>query len=103
MYIKPDVLEGDNKYQCDAYDRKISAHRRSYLKDLSNMVVINLKRFEFDYNSMQRLKVNDYCEFPERINFRQWTKEGIEEREKRDIKEEQEADQPDEELDNDHE
>jgi uncharacterized UBP type Zn finger protein len=70
MYIKPDVLEGDNKYHCEQYDRKISAHRRSYLKDLSNMVVINLKRFEFDYNTMQRLKVNDYCEFPERINFR---------------------------------
>ena len=26
---------------------------------------------------MRRLKVNDYCEFPERINFKKWTKEGI--------------------------
>jgi hypothetical protein len=42
------------------------------------MVVINLKRFEFDYNTMTRFKVNDYCEFPERINFKKWTKEGIE-------------------------
>ena len=41
------------------------------------MVVINLKRFEFDYNTMTRHKVNDYCEFPERINFKKWTKEGI--------------------------
>lgn len=64
------------------------------------MVVINLKRFEFDYNTMQRLKVNDYCEFPERINFRQWTKEGIEQKENNN-KEEQEAEQADEELDND--
>lgn len=29
-----------------------------------------------------RLKVNDYCEFPESINFRPWTKEGIRERER---------------------
>ena len=53
------------------------------MKDLSNMVVINLKRFEFDYNTMQRLKVNDYCEFPERINFKRWTKEGIDEARKK--------------------
>jgi len=42
-------------------------------------VVFSLKRFEFDYNTMKRFKVNDYCEFPETINFRKWTKEGIEE------------------------
>lgn len=84
LYIKPDVLEGDNKYHCEQYDRKISAQRRTYLKDLSNTVVINLKRFEFDYNTMQRFKVNDYCEFPERINFKRWTKEGIAESERRD-------------------
>lgn len=83
LYIKPDILEGDNKYHCEQHDRLISAQRRTYLKDLSNTVVINLKRFEFDYNTMQRLKVNDYCEFPEKINFKPWTKEGIEEARKR--------------------
>lgn len=40
-------------------------------------MIINLKRFEFDYNTMQRLKVNDHCEFPTQINFKPWTKEGI--------------------------
>ena len=25
LYIKPDVLEGDNKYHCEQYDKKISA------------------------------------------------------------------------------
>lgn len=79
LYIKPDVLEGDNKYHCEQYDLKISAQRRTYLKDLSDTVVIHLKRFEFDYSTMQRWKINDYCEFPERINFRKWAKEGIQE------------------------
>jgi hypothetical protein len=44
-------------------------------------MIINLKRFEYDYNTMTRKKLNDYCEFPERINFKPWTKEGIRERE----------------------
>jgi hypothetical protein len=87
LYIKPDVLEGENKYQCEQYDRKVSAQRRTYIKDISDTVVIHLKRFEFDYSTMQRWKVNDYCEFPERINFKKWTKEGIEEQ----MKKEQEA------------
>lgn len=24
LYIKPDVLEGDNKYHCEKYDKKIN-------------------------------------------------------------------------------
>ncbi len=82
LYIRPDHLEGENKYMCEKYNRKIDAQRRSYLKKLQNTVIINLKRFEFDYNTMQRYKVNDYCEFPQRINFKPWTKEGIRERER---------------------
>jgi len=46
-------------------------------------VIINLKRFDFDYNTYQRLKLNDFCEFPEKINFKPWTKEGIQERERK--------------------
>ena len=25
MYVKPDILEGDNKYHCDKYDKKLDA------------------------------------------------------------------------------
>lgn len=39
---------------------------------------------------MQRLKVNDYCEFPERINFKKWTKEGILEAERKEAGDEKE-------------
>jgi hypothetical protein len=58
------------------------------------MVVINLKRFEFDYNTMTRLKVNDYCEFPERINFKKWTKEGADENGKDEEEDEIEDQEP---------
>ena len=34
LYIKPDHLEGDNKYFCEKHNRKIDAQRRSYLKKL---------------------------------------------------------------------
>merc|ERR1719253_2413563 len=46
-------------------------------------MVISFKQFEFDYETMQRKKINDYCEFPETIDFKPWTAEGIEEQERK--------------------
>jgi ubiquitin C-terminal hydrolase len=49
MYIKPDVLEGENKYFCEKYGTHIDASRRNYIKEISDTFIINLKRFEFDF------------------------------------------------------
>lgn len=77
LFIKEDLLEGDNKYYCDLYELKINVKKRCLIHTLANTVIIHLKRFEFDFSSMQRYKINDYCEFPMNINFKPWTKEGI--------------------------
>lgn len=75
LYIKDDMLEGDNKYFCDEYNAKITAKKRCLILSLANTVIIHLKRFEFDYSTMQRSKINDYCEFPMVINFKSWAKD----------------------------
>jgi len=80
LYIKPDLLEGDNQFYCDKYKKKLNASKRSYLQNLNNTVILNLKRFDFDYNKQMRFKVNDYCEFPMKLNFKPWTKAGIREK-----------------------
>jgi len=77
LYIKEDVLDGDNKYFCEQYNQKITAKKRCLINSLSNTVVVHLKRFEFDFTRMQRIKVNDYCEFPMNLNFKPWTKDGV--------------------------
>lgn len=41
-------------------------------------MIIVLRRFEFDFDSMQRVKVNDYCEFPMSIDMEPYTQEGLE-------------------------
>lgn len=82
LYVRPDILEGDNKYFCEKHERHIEAQRRTYIRDLAKTVVVNLKRFEFDFNTQTRSKINDYCEFPQYIDFTPWTKEGIEKTEK---------------------
>lgn len=39
--------------------------------------MLTLKRFEFDYNAMIKVKVNDHFEFPQEISLFKWTKDGI--------------------------
>ena len=73
MYVKPDILEGDNKYHCDKYDRKIDAQRRTFIGKCADTMVISLKRFEFDFERNERKKINDSCEFPETIDLKPWT------------------------------
>ena len=62
--IKGDTLDGDNAYFCERCNKKVSAVKRVCLKTLPDHLLLTLKRFEFDYETMNKVKVNDYCEFP---------------------------------------
>ena len=74
FYIKEEILEGENKYFVDKYNKKISISKRCSIKKMSNTVIIHLKRFEFDYYTFTNNKLNDYLKFPLEINFQKWTK-----------------------------
>ena len=76
-YIKGETLEGDNKYFCEQYNKKIKALKRCLIKKLPNTLILTLKRFEFDYNLMQKVKINDFFEFPKVLNMKKWTKQGV--------------------------
>ena len=73
--IKGDTLDGDNAYYCERCAKKVSAVKRVCLKSLPNYLAIALKRFEFDFNTMQKLKINEYCEFPQELNLEEYSYE----------------------------
>jgi ubiquitin C-terminal hydrolase len=77
LYIRGEILEGENKYLVEKYDKKISILRRCSIKKLSNTVIIHLKRFEFDYNTFDKIKIIDYCQFPDVIDFKPWMRSSI--------------------------
>ncbi len=56
--------------------------KRVCIKELPRTLILHLKRFEFDLDFMKKVKVNDCCEFPTRLNMHPYTLAGIEEREK---------------------
>jgi hypothetical protein len=47
------------------------------LKNTQDTLIINLKRFEFDYSQLVHVKINDFCEFPAEIDLYPWTQGGI--------------------------
>ena len=73
-YVKGEILEGENKYFVDKYNKKISIKKRNSLKKIGNQIIIHLKRFEFDFYTFENNKLNDYLEFPKKINLKKWTR-----------------------------
>ena len=100
LFVEGEMLEGDNKYFCEEANQKVAvifyciwgvdlnflsqvdAMKRVCVKELPRTLILHLKRFEFDLDFMKKVKVNDCCEFPTRLNMYPYTLAGIEEREK---------------------
>ena len=81
-FVEGELLEGENAYQCDQCQDKVRALRRVCIKQLPNYLLVALRRFEFDFDTMNRHKLNDYCEFPMSIDMQPFTQEGLEHLEK---------------------
>ena len=81
-YIKEEILDGDNKYFIEKYNKKISISKRASIKTLTDNIIIYLKRFEFDYETFLLKKLNDYLNFPKEINFMKWTRMNLNENKK---------------------
>lgn len=76
-FIKGEVLDGDNAYHCEKCEKKVRCLKRACIKQLPNVLMIVLKRFEFNYDTMEKIKLNDYCEFPEQLDMKPYTKESL--------------------------
>jgi len=63
-FVQPELLEGDNQYLCTKCNKKVDAKKGLKLLSVPYLLMLQLKRFDFDYETMQRIKLNDRVEFP---------------------------------------
>ena len=82
------MLEGDNAYYCEKCEKKVDTLKRCCVKRMPNVLFLVLKRFEFNFDTMSKSKVNDYCEFPQDINMSAYSQESLA---KKDLLKEMEA------------
>ena len=71
-YFKTEIMDGDNKINCEQCKIKRTCHKHLIFKSLPNILVIALKRFEFDYNTMLKYKLNKYFEFPHNLDMKDY-------------------------------
>ncbi|EGR34208.1 ubiquitin carboxyl-terminal hydrolase family protein, putative [Ichthyophthirius multifiliis] len=73
-FVQGEMLDGDNSYFCEKCNAKVPTLKQQSIKKLPNLLIIVLKRFHFDIESMQKTKINAYCEFPFDLDMKQYTK-----------------------------
>lgn len=72
--VAEELLDEDNKYETEEYGKQ-DAKRGLKIATLPPVLMIQLKRFEYDYNKGSMIKVADYCEYYDEINLEKYTVE----------------------------
>lgn len=80
-FVEGETLEGDNAYFSQEAGCKVDAEKRTSICSLPETLVLGLKRFEFDLDLMQKVKVNDLYEFPMRLNMWPYTRQALDSQE----------------------
>mmetsp|Transcript_14997 Transcript_14997/g.26278 ORF Transcript_14997/g.26278 Transcript_14997/m.26278 type:complete len:2933 (+) Transcript_14997:175-8973(+) len=70
--VQSELLAGENQYRLDSGET-VDAIKRTCILELPDHLIVNLKRFEFDLQSLTRKKLNDRFEFPLTINLEPYT------------------------------
>ncbi|KAI9136811.1 hypothetical protein BKA69DRAFT_1128787 [Paraphysoderma sedebokerense] len=76
LYVEGEILDGDNKYRCDQCQAHVDAIKRTCIRSLPDNLILHLKRFDFDMETMRRIKINDYFEFPFELDMENFVLKG---------------------------
>ena len=70
-----ELMNGDNCIFCPDCNDKFPAVKSQNFKTLPRMLIFVLKRFEFNYDTMRKVKINDYYEFPLELDMTKYISE----------------------------
>ncbi|XP_034952532.1 ubiquitin carboxyl-terminal hydrolase 47 [Chelonus insularis] len=73
-FVQPETLEGVNQYFCETCNKKCNAHKGLKFTKFPYLLTLHLKRFDFDYNTFHRIKLNDKVTFPDILNLNSFIK-----------------------------
>lgn len=67
-YIEVELMDGENQYAAQNFGLQ-DAKKGVVFESFPEVLHLQLKRFEYDFNYDQLIKVNDYYEFPDTIDL----------------------------------
>lgn len=68
-FTNPEILDGNNKYQCEVCKSKQDAVKGLRYKKFPYILSMQLKRFDFNYENCSRIKLNDKVTFPDYLDL----------------------------------
>ena len=68
-YLKPEVLTGDNKYECQKCKKKVEAKKGCKFGKMPPILALQLNRFTLNMATFSRVKVMDRVTFPFVLNM----------------------------------
>lgn len=69
VHVTPETLSGSNQYFCEKCNSKQDAHKGLKFRSFPYLLTLQLKRFDFDYRTMHRIKLNDRMTFPSMLDL----------------------------------
>lgn len=59
----------DNQYFCNDCQKKVDARKETMFQELPDHLIFVLKRFEYDFQTYTKMKINDYFSFPQELDM----------------------------------
>ncbi|GLD93587.1 hypothetical protein PINS_up002179 [Pythium insidiosum] len=69
LYLKPEVLNGENQWLCDQCKTKRDAIKGLKFSKLPYLLSLQLKRFDYDFMTDSRIKLHDRVTFPKYLDM----------------------------------
>mmetsp|Transcript_1676 Transcript_1676/g.5186 ORF Transcript_1676/g.5186 Transcript_1676/m.5186 type:complete len:1612 (+) Transcript_1676:2154-6989(+) len=76
FFVQGDLLDGNNKWKTEGGEM-VAALKRCCILHLPNILCLHLRRFEFDLETFENVKIYDRFEFPLDVNMYPYTREGL--------------------------
>ncbi|KAG8235553.1 hypothetical protein J437_LFUL015393 [Ladona fulva] len=68
-FVQPETLDGNNQYHCESCNKKCDAYKMLKFAKFPYILTLHLKRFDFDCNTLHRIKLNDKVVFPKILDL----------------------------------
>ncbi|DBA04958.1 TPA: hypothetical protein N0F65_006960 [Lagenidium giganteum] len=75
LFLKPEVLDKENQWNCDQCKVKRDAIKGLKFSRLPYLLSLQLKRFDFDYTTFNRIKLHSEVTFPKYLDMNSYVSE----------------------------
>lgn len=71
-YVMPETLEGANAYKCEGCGKLTTALKGTSICTLPYILTLQVKRFDFDMETFERIKINSEIKYPSYLDMHEF-------------------------------